>query len=101
MCRLCGLLNGEAHWTEGLRGGLPLRQERLRRLAWINRILAYYRLRLDDFQGAGYVLSNLTGHQEMVTDLGHLWRQAAALAGKRLDPLDPLLLTALATASAE
>jgi hypothetical protein len=95
MCGLCGVLGASAHWSEGVPGSRPPRQERLLRLARINRILRHYRLRLDDVHGAAFVLSTATGRQEMVAGLDSLWVQAARLLGRPLDPLDPALLASL------
>ncbi|UTW11727.1 hypothetical protein [Marinobacterium rhizophilum] len=98
MCGLCGTLGREDHWTTDGHTAADTaarRRERYRRIAQANRILGLSRLRLEDFQGASYVLSSATGKQEMVSDLGALWRQADALSGARLDPLDPDLLERL------
>ena len=48
MCGLCGLLGG-THWTdEGIGAGVPPRQAKLRRAALLNRVLGFYRLKVDD-----------------------------------------------------
>jgi len=98
MCGLCGTLGGEQHWTvdghvsqdSGFR-----RRERYRCIALANRILGMHRLKIEDFQGVSYVLSSATGKQEIVSDLGALWRVAETLSGTQFDPLDPLLLQQL------
>jgi hypothetical protein len=95
MCALCGLLGSESHWAGSIRGNLPARQERLRRILQANRVLSFYRLRLDDFQGSSYVLTSATGRSEIVADFGQVWRAAEQMAGRPLDPLDPKLLSAL------
>jgi hypothetical protein len=98
MCGLCGTLGREEHWTTDSQtpsDTASRRRERYRRIAQANRILGLGRLRLEDFQGASYVLSSATGRQEMVPDLGALWRLADGLSGTRLDPLDPGLLERL------
>lgn len=95
MCGLCGLLGGESHWADSIRSSLPDRQERLQRIAQANRVLGFYRLRLEDFQGVSFVLASPTGRREIVSDLGQVWRMAEEIAGRPLDPLDPDLLAAL------
>ena len=95
MCALCGLLGSESHWAASIKGGLPTRQERLQRILQANRVLGFYRLRLDDFQGTSYLLTSPTGRAEIVSDLGQVWRVAEQMAGRPLDPLDPKLLAAL------
>ncbi len=76
---------------------LPLRQQRYLRIAQANRILSFFRLKLEDFQSVSYVLSNSTGRCEMVSDLGQLWSTAETLAGRQIDPLAPELLTWLSS----
>ncbi|ANG64141.1 hypothetical protein A8C75_17795 [Marinobacterium aestuarii] len=96
MCGLCGTFGIEEHWTVDKTAVAPdpayRRRERFRRIAQANRILSFSRLKLEDFQGASYVLCSATGKQEMVSDLGALWQLADTLSSVRLDPLDPALL---------
>jgi len=91
MCALCGVLLDE-HWAEG-EGG---RRGRTLRVALLNRILDHFGLRLDDWSGRIYVLSDRKGRSAVVANLGALWVEAERLAGHRLDPLDRELLAALA-----
>jgi len=60
-----------------------------------NRILGFYKLRLEDFQGVSYILTTATGRSEILLDLGQIWRTAEQISGRPLDPLDPQLLAAL------
>jgi len=101
MCGLCGIVGGEAHWTDRAGGhgaigdaGLTRRRERQQRVALINRVLAPYRLKVGDWNNA-LILSGPTGRQVMVDALAHIWAPAEQLAGRALDPLDPALLDAL------
>ena len=105
MCGLCGVLGAEDHWTDaagttrvfGDTGAdRPQRQERLRRVAIGNKILAYYGLKLSDWQGSAYILRNRTGRQEIVPHLAALWPVAETLAGRPIDPLDPEVIAAMA-----
>jgi hypothetical protein len=104
MCGLCGVLGGEPHWTdaagpESPSGGAPpgrtRRQERLYRVALANRVLEHYGLTLRDWAGTSYVLSSRTGRSEIVHHLAALWPAAERMAGRRCDPLDSALITAL------
>jgi hypothetical protein len=56
-----------------------------------NGILRHYGLKLDDWNGSKYVLRDRKGRTEIVQDLGSLWPAAEKLAGRALDPLDPVL----------
>jgi hypothetical protein len=53
----------------------------------------------EDLSGTNYVLGNGKGSQEVVQHLGQVWPVADKLAGRRLDPLDDGLLTALEKSS--
>ena len=91
MCALCGVLLSD-HWAESDGG----RRGRLFRVELVNRVLDHYALRLDDWAGRVYVLRDRTGRSVVVDNLGVLWTEAAKLAGRPLDPLDPDLVRALA-----
>ncbi|NBF04503.1 hypothetical protein GV819_19665 [Pseudomonas sp. Fl5BN2] len=95
MCGLCGLLGEDVHWSDPLGDELPRRRERLRRIAAINRVLAPFRLKVEDFQGSAYLLLGATGRQELANGLEQLWALAQAMLGRPLDPLDPLVLNHL------
>ena len=90
MCALCGALLSE-HWAEQ-EGG---RRGRVFRVRLVNRVLAHYGLRLDDWSGRVWVLHDSKGRSAVVPDLGSLWVEAEKLAGRKLDPLDPELVAAL------
>ena len=90
MCALCGVLRNE-HWAEQ-EGG---RRARVFRVELVNRVLAHFGLRLDDWAGRVYVLRDRKGRSAVVADLGSLWVEAERLAGRSLDPLDPALVRAL------
>lgn len=94
MCGLCGLFQTESDWTEApaIASNGPSRQQRLRRVGYANRVLAYYRLRLDDWQGQSYLLNSPTGATEVIDNLARLWPVAERLAKRPCDPLDPGLL---------
>ena len=90
MCALCNVLANE-HWAE-LDGG---RRARVFRVQLVNQVLGHFGLRLDDWVGRVYVLRDRKGRAVVVENLGALWAEAARLAGRPLDPLDPGLVRAL------
>ena len=90
MCVLCNVLVNE-HWAEQ-EGG---RRARVMRVRLVNRVLAFYCLRLDDWSGRVWMLRDRKGRCAVVADLGSLWAEAERLAGRPLDPLDPELVAAL------
>lgn len=101
MCALCGVLAAEQHWSDpasrpsvfdSRRFPPTRRQERLGRIALANRVLAFYRLKLTDWQGQRFMLANQTGQTEMVEHLIALWPTAQLLAKRPCDPLDPDLV---------
>ena len=90
MCALCGVLLND-HWAEQDGG----RRGRAFRVGLVNRVLAHYGLELGDWAGRVYVLRDRKGRSAVVDNLGVVWTEAARLAGRPLDPLDPALVRAL------
>lgn len=90
MCTLCNVLLNE-HWAEQ-EGG---RRERVFRVRLLNRVLGFYGLKLDDWNGRVWVLRDSKGRSAIIDDLGSLWVEAERLAGRTLDPLDPELVASL------
>ncbi|MFP6141921.1 hypothetical protein KVK18_01530 [Helicobacter pylori] len=106
MCILCGELISSFHWTdENLREPNAListnenarerKRARLKRVRLLNQILAFYGLKINDWQGAKFVLHDKKGQSVMVNDLGDLWDKAQNLAKKEMDALDSHLLAFL------
>ncbi|UOS52665.1 hypothetical protein [Helicobacter pylori] len=117
MCVLCGELISSFHWTdrtygsdsygidENLKGQNALisanenarerKRARLKRVRLLNQILAFYGLKIDDWQGTKFVLCDKKGQSVMVNDLGDLWGKAQKLAKKEMDALDSNLLAFL------
>ncbi|MCQ2831581.1 hypothetical protein JT135_05560 [Helicobacter pylori] len=117
MCVLCGELISSFHWTdenygsdsyeidENLRGSNAVisanenarerKRVRLKRVRLLNQILAFYGLKIDDWQGAKFVLCDKKGQSVIVNDLGDLWDKAQNLAKKKMDALDSNLLAFL------
>ncbi len=117
MCVLCGELISSFHWTdrtygsdsygigENLKGQNALisanenarerKRARLKRVRLLNQILAFYGLKINDWQGAKFVLCDKKGQSVMVNDLGDLWDKAQNLAKKEMDALDSNLLAFL------
>ncbi len=117
MCVLCGELISSFHWTdrtygsdsygidENLKGQNALisanenarerKRARLKRVRLLNQILAFYGLKINDWQGTKFVLHDKKGQSVMVNDLGDLWDKAQNLAKKKMDVLDSHLLAFL------
>ncbi|GAA7314731.1 hypothetical protein HpM067_04800 [Helicobacter pylori] len=116
MCVLCGELISSFHWSDGTDGSGSYENEnlkgqnalisanenarerkraRLKRVRLLNQILAFYGLKMDDWQGAKFVLCDKKGQSVMVNDLGDLWDKAQSLAKKEMDALDSHLLAFL------
>jgi hypothetical protein len=105
MCGLCGLLGGGDDWTAAsahpqvFGEGRTRRAERAERVRMANRVLSAFALRLDDWQGASFVLASATGKREIVDTLPDVWRAAAGMLGRPIDPLDRGLVERIAGAS--
>ncbi|WRG71563.1 hypothetical protein E5E11_01495 [Helicobacter pylori] len=117
MCVLCGELISSFHWSdenygsdsyeidENLRKPNALisanenarerKRARLKRVGLLNQILAFYGLKINDWQGAKFVLCDKKGQSVIVNDLGDLWGKAQKLAKKKMDVLDSHLLAFL------
>ncbi|WP_024112144.1 hypothetical protein [Helicobacter pylori] len=116
MCVLCGELISSFHWTDGSDGSGSYENEnlkgqnalisanenarerkraRLKRVRLLNQILAFYGLKINDWQGAKFVLCDKKGQSVMVNDLGDLWDKVQNLAKKEMDALDSNLLAFL------
>ncbi|MCQ2803465.1 hypothetical protein JT234_02555 [Helicobacter pylori] len=116
MCVLCGELISSFHWSDGTDGSGSYENEnlkgqnvlisanenarerkraRLKRVRLLNQILAFYGLKINDWQGAKFVLCDKKGQSVIVNDLGDLWGKAQKLAKKEMDVLDSNLLAFL------
>ncbi len=106
MCVLCGELISSFHWTdENLKEPNTListnenarerKRARLKRVGLLNQILAFYGLKINDWQGAKFVLCDKKGQSVIVNDLGDLWGKVQNLAKKEMDALDSHLLAFL------
>ncbi|MFP6217221.1 hypothetical protein ACLGCS_01265 [Helicobacter pylori] len=117
MCVLCGELISSFHWSDenygsdsyevdkGLKEPNALisanenarerKRARLKRVRLLNQILAFYGLKINDWQGAKFVLCDKKGQSVIVNDLGDLWDKAQNLAKKEMDALDSHLLAFL------
>ncbi|WQU01729.1 hypothetical protein KVD03_01525 [Helicobacter pylori] len=120
MCVLCGELISSFHWSdenygtngsdsyeidENLRepnavisaneNARERKRARLKRVGLLNQILAFYGLKINDWQGAKFVLCDKKGQSMIVNDLGDLWGKAQKLAKKEMDALDSHLLAFL------
>ena len=102
MCGLCGMLAGAARGgAEGaffdVAGDAPARhRERGARVRLLNRIARHYGVKIADFAGTAFVVSNRTGRTELAGSVAALWPAVERLSGSRCDPFDPGLLAAIA-----
>ena len=110
MCSLCGILGGRGHWTESasspevFAGRTEVHtagRERQQRTRILNIVLGHYGLSVSDWTAGKSVLRSATGRTALVDNVGELWPAAERLTGRALDPLDPVLLTALAPPGTE
>ncbi|WP_367692852.1 hypothetical protein E5P60_01680 [Helicobacter pylori] len=117
MCVLCGELISSFHWSDENYGSdsyeidenlkepnvlistnenaRERKRARLKRVGLLNQILAFYGLKINDWQGAKFVLCDKKGQSVIVNDLGDLWDKAQNLAKKKMDALDSNLLAFL------
>ncbi|MCQ2904468.1 hypothetical protein JT116_06565 [Helicobacter pylori] len=115
MCVLCGELISSFHWTDGTdenygsdenlkepnalisanENARERKRARLKRVGLLNQILAFYGLKIGDWQGTKFVLCDKKGQSVIVNDLGDLWDKAQNLAKKKMDALDSNLLAFL------
>ena len=114
MCVLCGELVMKVHWTDQkihdkevdpfVRVGESQRirvRSRIQRAKFTTRILEYYGLRLSDWNGSRYVLSDKKGNTLVIKDLGDMWTEAQKLVRTKMDPLDSALLKSIASMGEE
>ena len=98
MCSLCGMLEGQLHWTESKPPAAQAHtqwRERQARIRLVNAVLQHYGLKFAEWSGKSYVLSSRTGRTAIVDNLSELWGQVERLSGRRCDPLDERLLVSL------
>jgi hypothetical protein len=72
MCSLCGMLEGQVHWTESkgpATGAHAQWRERQARVRLVNTVLQHYGLTLAEWSGKSYVLSSRTGRTAIVVKL--------------------------------
>jgi len=107
MCVLCGELVMKVHWTDQkihdkevdpfVRVGESQRirvRSRIQRAKFTTRILEYYGLRLSDWNGSRYVLSDKKGNTLVI-------KEAQKLVRTKMDPLDSALLKSIASMGEE
>lgn len=100
MCGLCGVFLTESSWsdvavTSPADGGRTRRHDRLHRVALANRVLKHCGLKVADWNGTSYLVSNQTGQTSIVASLAALWPVAEQLRRQPIDPLDEPLVAAL------
>ena len=112
MCILCGELVSSFHWSDmnlvGQKATISVNENarerkraRLKRVKLLNEILRFYGLKIADWQGSKFVLSDKKGQSLIVNDLGDLWDKARDLAKRDIDALDNKLLAFLGESNAD
>lgn len=110
MCILCGELVSSFHWSDVSfaeqkatisvnENARERKRARLKRVKLLNEILGFYGLKIADWQGSKFVLSDKKGQSLIVNDLGDLWDKAKDLAKRDIDALDSKLLAFLGESS--
>jgi len=90
VCILCHGLAGEGHWTDVHAGPEAAASVRARRRRLLAQVLGAHGLDYaDDPSGLTAIVSDRKGDTRVVRGLGELWRAAADVRGRPLDPLDP------------
>ncbi len=98
MCGLCGMLAGDAHWADMLpqadeaSAQRARRDDRRRRVQFLNVILAAYACKVTDWQGSKYQVSTYTGKVELIDNLQELWLAVERISGRAPDPLSDVVL---------
>jgi hypothetical protein len=96
MCILCYTLTGEEHWTDARPGSEHRASLSARRGRLLTAILSVHGLDYrDDPSGVTALVSDRKGNVKVVHGLGEVWATAEQLAKRRLDPLDPTLISRL------
>lgn len=109
VCVLCGELITRLHWTDQsidsdhsntvIVGGDDRRDEmrnRLRRVAIVDVVIGFYGLKLGDWNGIKYIISDKKGNTKIINNLSEIWFAADELLKSSINPLDPDLLLHLA-----
>lgn len=103
MCVLCGEMMSAFHWSDVsfeeqstlICSGENQKQrmhKRLERVKLLTNILEFYGLKLREWQGSKYILSNKKGRDVIVNDLGDLWHKVQELEKIVPDVFDENLL---------
>jgi len=97
MCILCYGLAGDEHWTDARMGSEPAPSLKARRRRILAAVLGAAGLDYsDDPTGLTSLISDRKGSVAVARSLGEVWAAAEQVNGRRLDPLDPVLLERLA-----
>jgi hypothetical protein len=92
MCALCGAFGIAEHWTDDA-GDVSVGAARQHRVAVANRFLSPFGLALSEWADR-YTMTSRTGGMAVLDSFGALWPTAEKLAGRPLDPLDPVVIAA-------
>lgn len=96
MCEVCAIFGAGEHWSDFGRvrnTRLPFedirhyRDERRRRIAFINNLLAGFEVTCEDWDGEALQVIARNGRSRIAATLSDLWAAVEALSGRRIDPL--------------
>jgi hypothetical protein len=97
MCEVCAIFGAGEHWSDFGRlreERFPFediqhyRDERKRRILLLNRILAPFAVRCEDWDGEALMVLDRSGRSKIAPTLNDVWPAAEALSGRAIDPLD-------------
>lgn len=103
MCILCGELTQTLHWSEANLGDTKKEmivgeeagsraKARIKRVKILQKILGFYGLCIDDWQGSKFILRDKKGNTALANNLADVWQSAQNLTSIQLNPLDSKLL---------
>lgn len=108
MCEVCAIFGAGEHWSDFARmrdTQFPFadiqhyREERRRRIALLNDLLAAVGVVCEDWDGEALALYDRRGRMKLAPALGDVWPTVEALSGFRIDPLAETLATPCAAPS--
>lgn len=96
MCEVCAVFGIGRHWSDAAVRASPTfaapqiatyRDERRRRIALVNALVATHGVEVSDWDGEAFWITARGGRGELVPHLGALWKALERLAGTSFDPL--------------
>jgi len=97
MCEVCAIFGAGEHWSDFARSRnerFPFaeiqnyREDRKKRIAVLNQLLAPLSLSCEDWDGEALNLVDRQGRSRLAATLTDVWPAIKLLSGKTIDPLD-------------